>query len=698
MPRHIFQIRVRLSGLQIGYPPGAATKSKIGTPIIDMKDSKSQTPLSIATQMGNIEAVKLLIVSGADLAIRDDAGKTALHYAIFNCSQTARDFATQDLERTSDDSARTLLHTAAISGNSQTTLALMSALNKSCYFKTALTAEDNQGKTPLLYAAECGYTEIIKIFLRTAASIELDNEAYQQAANAAAKRGHLDTMKFFISVNGYIRGNRLLQAASSTGQFLVVEYLLHNDPTSLASDPSLGPNPLVLAASKGHNEVVRTLLRYGVCVNIADNPGQTPLHHAVKNGRCHVVRTLIHHHANVNASDMEGNTPLHSAAMAVKSRELVKALLKAGAKRDAVAMLNQTPMHIVAREECYQSVDLLRCPENINTRDWEGKLPLYYAIHKKDLEKVKALRPDLLGSKDRIYSAFKYAVESSALNVLNFLLNLELLNEQDGEKRTIIHMAAKLDSLEPLTVILEAKSKPDVNITNELKRTPLHDAAIAGRVENMRYLIKKRAKVDKADKKKQTPLHMAARYEQLEALAVLLEEKAEINVQDRENKTPLYCAANNGHIDIVKRLLEENADVTLISDHGWSPLHAAADNPEIAEMLIAHKANISLPKEDMWTIFHLAIHWSATAVAKLLLEKGANCNVVNSDGNTALHLAIMKDDADMVHSMLEKGADFKIKTGNGLSCLDLAVKNKSAKVLEILLHGGLWDFEDMAAA
>ena len=245
----------------------------------------------------------------------------------------------------------------------------MSALNKSRYFKTALKAEDNQGKTPLLYAAECGYTEIIKIFLRTAAYIELDDETYQQAANAAARRGHLDTMKFFVSVNGYIKGNGLLQAASSTGQLLVVEYLMHNNPASLNSNPSIGPNPIVLAASKGHNEVVRTLLRYGASVNVEDDTGQTPLHHAVKNGKCHVVRTLLHHHANVNASDLEGNTPLHSAAMAVKSRELVKALLKAGAKRDAVDMLGQTPLHIVAREECYQSVDLLRCPENINTRD-----------------------------------------------------------------------------------------------------------------------------------------------------------------------------------------------------------------------------------------------------------------------------------------------------------------------------------------
>ena len=71
-------------------------------------------------------------------------------------------------------------------------------------------------------------------------------------------------------------------------------------------------------------------------------------------------------------------------------------------------------------------------------------------------------------------------------------------------------------------------------------------------------------------------------------------------------------------------------------------------------MLIAHMADINLPKEDMWTPLHLAIHWSAMAVAKLLVEKGANFNVVNNDGNTALDLAIMKNEADLVHLMREK--------------------------------------------
>ena len=69
-------------------------------------------------------------------------------------------------------------------------------------------------------------------------------------------------------------------------------------------------------------------------------------------------------------------------------------------------------------EQCYQSVDLLRCPENIDAPDCNGKTPLYHAINNNDLEMVKTLGPDLLNSEDRFHPALEWAVQSSALDVL----------------------------------------------------------------------------------------------------------------------------------------------------------------------------------------------------------------------------------------------------------------------------------------
>ena len=106
-----------------GYPRRAAVPK-----MIDIKDGNAQTPLIIASLMGNIEATRLLIKSGADLAMRDGAGKTALHYIILNCPEAFADFVARDKGHTLDNDHCSMWHTAASSGSVQATSTLVSAL------------------------------------------------------------------------------------------------------------------------------------------------------------------------------------------------------------------------------------------------------------------------------------------------------------------------------------------------------------------------------------------------------------------------------------------------------------------------------------------------------------------------------------------------------------------------------------------
>lgn len=455
--------------------------------MIDIKDGNSQTPLIIASRMGNIEATKLLIESGAGLTIWDDAGKTALHYAVLNCPEAVEDFAAGDSAHIRDDDDCTPLHTAARFGSVKTTSTLVSALRTFHRLVAAINAQDGQEKTPLHYAGENGYTEVVKILLDNEANTELEDKNDKQAAELAAARGHLATVKVFISAAKTTIGDRLVEAASGAGQLLVVQYLLRNKLASPDGDQSLDSRPLSLAASKGHNEVVRTLLRYNAAVNIEDATRKTPLHHAAMNGRYDVARTLLDHRANtnqaanVNAPDIERNTPLHSAAragrvsviellleheanveacsrtketalhLAVKSPEAVEALLNAGADPNAADMLGQTPLHMATRGKCYESAQhLLRRDANIDARNDDGRPSLYYAITENDLTMVEALckdRPEVRDSQDRMRSALEWAVESSALDVLRFQLNLspESVNKPDYSTRTLLHEAARME-------------------------------------------------------------------------------------------------------------------------------------------------------------------------------------------------------------------------------------------------------------
>lgn len=85
--------------------------------------------------------------------------------------------------------------------------------------------------------------------------------------------------------------------------------------------------PLMMAALKGHTEVVRKLMDKGADVN---KTGWTPLHYAATNGHLVIMQLLLDEHAYIDAESPNGTTPLMMAAH-YGSPAAVKLLLEGGA-------------------------------------------------------------------------------------------------------------------------------------------------------------------------------------------------------------------------------------------------------------------------------------------------------------------------------------------------------------------------------
>jgi uncharacterized protein len=86
-------------------------------------------------------------------------------------------------------------------------------------------------------------------------------------------------------------------------------------------------SPLMMAALKGHIEIVKKLIRRDADVN---KPGWTPLHYAATGGHLAIMDLLLEHHAFIDAESPNGTTPLMMAAH-YGSPAAVKLLLEAGA-------------------------------------------------------------------------------------------------------------------------------------------------------------------------------------------------------------------------------------------------------------------------------------------------------------------------------------------------------------------------------
>jgi uncharacterized protein len=86
-------------------------------------------------------------------------------------------------------------------------------------------------------------------------------------------------------------------------------------------------SPLMIAAFKGHKELVRKLIERDAHVN---KPGWAPLHYAATGGHLEIMLMLLEEHAFIDAESPNKTTPLMMAAR-YGSPAAVKLLLEAGA-------------------------------------------------------------------------------------------------------------------------------------------------------------------------------------------------------------------------------------------------------------------------------------------------------------------------------------------------------------------------------
>ena len=104
------------------------------------------------------------------------------------------------------------------------------------------------------------------------------------------------------------------------------------------------------------------------------------------------------------------------------------------------------------------------------------------------------------------------------------------------------------------TSIYMAKSAMENTLYNNAT-TPLHSAAMEGKIKVVQKLIAIGQDINAKDANGTTPLHGAALEGQLETAELLLQKGADVNLQDENGNTPLFMASFHKHeamMDILK--------------------------------------------------------------------------------------------------------------------------------------------------
>lgn len=117
----------------------------------------------------------------------------------------------------------------------------------------------------------------------------------------------------------------------------------------------------------------------------------------------------------------------------------------------------------------------------------------------------------------------------------------------------------------------------DSNPSNGL--VPLHFAAKEGKTDIVRWLITEAgAIVEMEDREGETPLHKAAMAGKLSVTSLLLSHGADANARDTDGWTALHNACSRGYLDLVRLLIDRGgAQIDIQGGRGaWTPLMNAA--------------------------------------------------------------------------------------------------------------------------
>lgn len=329
-----------------------------------VRDELGKTALHWAARQAHEAVAKILVESGGETNAANQDGATALHFAAeHNAASIARLLlgnGANPAAVTSDK--RTALHLAAEQGSAVAAAVLLDGRSDGSTRQSLLEMESDRGETPMARAATRGHAPVVQLLLRAKADAEHRNWWGQSPLQLASYTGHVACAAVLIDGSSEVNGQ--------------------------AQD---GTTPLHTACERGHAQVVELLLSHAADVKITSAGGRTALHGASERGCAEAVDALIAHGADPDARTDEARTAI-SLAAARGHRLVVERLIDGFADIQALDNVQQTPLHAAAASGRAQAIDALTLKRaRLEDTDAAGRTPMMLALAGKQDAAIRML-------------------------------------------------------------------------------------------------------------------------------------------------------------------------------------------------------------------------------------------------------------------------------------------------------------------
>jgi ankyrin repeat protein len=318
---------------------------------INAKDHRGRTPLMAVVEDQYSSAIRPLLERGADVALRDPAGRTALDLAkskaVAEILASAGAAHGGQVEQLSPAVAVPMLIRAVDSGD-------VDALRKLVRSGVQVNAKDDDGNVAIVVAAYRNRIEPVRVLLEAKADPNAQGQGEWTALMYAARAGNSEIVEALLRAGADVQVQNVADrtARDLAGDASAVVTLL--DERGAAK---LDARRLIDAVRRSDVGQVNRQIKEGANVNGVDARGRTPLFYALdgqdpphfegfrfKRNR-EVILALVEAGADVNHADRAGRTPLMallSAEWDAAAGDIVRLLLYRGAKADATDAAGQT--------------------------------------------------------------------------------------------------------------------------------------------------------------------------------------------------------------------------------------------------------------------------------------------------------------------------------------------------------------------
>ncbi|KAM0514996.1 hypothetical protein ACHAPE_006318 [Trichoderma viride] len=541
---------------------------------IDPKDDFTKTALSRACREGDLEMVKFLLKSEADVNYTggesDSPLFTALYWNNVNVAKYLLKEMKPDVTWTAFDGMGML---QASFNNPEVLPDLL--------LKGLPIDGTSVWGTALHMAARYGYLNTIKVLLKNNPKPNLEAVVGEDAANPqevgytplqlACQNCSFECIKLLVEAGASHKIKNkdnedlvdiLLRVEAKSDDCEKALRLLLSAPYSLPVNSTSEDSQARLFAinEKTSTSVIKLLTEAGSSLDIRNKEDYTPLAVDVSKGNKDAAKCLIEQGAKVNILGPKYGSILHLAT-SNGDLDLVKLLLESGADPEMV-----------------------------------------------DLEYGESLVYTALGIQDsiKVYRMMRYLVEEAKVTV----------DKLGGKFGYPIIRAAHMTRTSPDTGTRMLKflirHKARLSVTDDQGRRAAHFICASASQDAIKALLQGGELMNGSDKFGRMPLHFAASNPDPSCFNYILEEcnVAEVNVRDHDQWTPLMWAARSGSIATVEKLLSEDADIwTRSCDSdlrgGWSALKLASFAgrlPSLTEQLVPKKRTRAKPEggEEEW--------------------------------------------------------------------------------------------------